>query len=164
MLIWVTTSVGYKLQLDYCLVRLRFLFPNWFSSIAMPSHAHRYNHIDDALRSWIIHSIFNEGLPYVDTCELYGYPYETIRSIAQAFEENSQLLPKDRGGVHYPILQDEHIQWLVERLEVDPNITVESIHRGWMKIFNSHAMYLSLVFHKPFEVKLDLPSSWCDVD
>ena len=52
---------------------------------------------------------FNEGLSCVDTSERYGYPYETIKSIAKAFEENGQLVPKHKGGVRYPILQDEHI-------------------------------------------------------
>ena len=38
-------------------------------------------------------------------------------------------MPKHRGGVCYPILQDDHIQWLVKRLDANPNITVESLHR-----------------------------------
>ena len=74
---------------------------------------------------------------YVDTSERYGYPYETIRSIAKAFEENDQLVPKHRGGVCYPILQDEHIQWSVERLHADPNITIESLHRQLNEVFQS---------------------------
>ena len=36
-------------------------------------------------------------------------------------------MSRHRGGVCYLILQDEHIQWLVERLHVDPNITIESL-------------------------------------
>ena len=51
----------------------------------------------------------------------YGYPYKIIRSIARAFEELGQLVSKHGGVVHCPILQDEHIQWLVERLDVDPH-------------------------------------------
>jgi hypothetical protein len=30
-------------------------------------------------------------------------------SIARVFEENGQLVPKHKGGVCYPILQDKHI-------------------------------------------------------
>ena len=94
----------------------------------MPSHPHRYNYIGDAHCSYIIHFIFDEGLPYVNTSEVYGYLYETIRNIAKASEENSQLVPKHRAGVRYSILQDEHIQWLLGRLDAYPNITVESLH------------------------------------
>ena len=74
------------------------------------------------------HESFNEGLSYVNTAECYDYPYETIRSITRAFKEFGQLVPKYRGGVHYPILQDEHIQLLVERLDANPNITIEYLH------------------------------------
>ena len=38
-------------------------------------------------------------------------------------------MSKHRGGVCYPLLQDEHIQWLVDRLHVDLDITKESLHR-----------------------------------
>ena len=41
--------------------------------------------------------IFNEGLSYVDICKCYTYSYETINSIAIAFEGNGQLVPKHRG-------------------------------------------------------------------
>ena len=33
-----------------------------------------------------------------------------------------------------------------------------------MKFFNSYALYLSVVFQKAFEVKLELPSSWCPIN
>ena len=52
-----------------------------------------------------MHSIFNEGLSYVDKSEHYSYSYKTIRSIARGFQEMS----KHMGNVRYPILQDEHI-------------------------------------------------------
>ena len=55
--------------------------------------------------AWIIHSTSNEGLSYVDTSERYMYSYETIKSIAK---ENGQVVPKHKGDVRYPILQDEH--------------------------------------------------------
>ena len=61
------------------------------STIAIPSHLCRYDCVDDALQSQIIHFVFNEGLSYVDTSECYNYPYETIRSIIKNFEENDQL-------------------------------------------------------------------------
>jgi hypothetical protein len=32
---------------------------------------------------------------------------------AIVFEEKGQIVPKHRGGLCYPNLQDEHIQWLV---------------------------------------------------
>jgi hypothetical protein len=44
----------------------------------------------------------------------YSYPFKIIRSIAIAFEESGQLVLKLRGGVWYPILQNEHIQQLME--------------------------------------------------
>ena len=98
-------------------------------TIFMSSCLCRYDHIDDALCSRIIHFIFNEGFSYADTNERYNYLYKTIKSIAKTFEANGQLVPKHRGGVCYPSLQDEHIQWLVERLHVDPDNTIESLHR-----------------------------------
>lgn len=58
---------------------------NWFGLIAMPSRPHRYKYIDDALRSRIIYYNFNERLSCADTNECYGYPYETIKSIAKVF-------------------------------------------------------------------------------
>ena len=94
----------------------------------MPSRSRRYNNIHDALCSRIIYFIVNKGLTCANTREHYGYPYETIKSIARAFKEIGQLVPNHRGNIHYPILQDEHIQWLVERFDANPNITVESIH------------------------------------
>jgi hypothetical protein len=98
----------------------------------MSSHPYRYNRIYDAR---IIHSIFHEGLSYANTSECYGYPYETIKSIAKVFEEKYQSVPKPKGDVCYPILQDVNIQWLVERLHVDPHITVESLHRWLNEVF-----------------------------
>ena len=68
-------------------------------------------------------------------------------------------MPKHKGNVHYSILKDEHIQWLVQRLHVDPNIIVETLHCQLNEAFNSQAQYLSVVYQRPFEVKLDLPSS-----
>ena len=94
----------------------------------MPSRSRRYNNIHDALRSRIINFISNKGLTCANTSEHYGYPYETIKSIARAFKEIGQLVLNHRGSIRYPILQDEHIQWLVERFDVDPNITMEFIH------------------------------------
>ena len=101
----------------------------------MSSRPHRYNRIDDALHLRSIHFIFNDGLSYVDTSKHYSYPYETIRSIARAFEDNGQLVSKHRGGVRYPILQVEHIQGLVERLEANTNMTIESLHRQLNEVF-----------------------------
>ena len=57
-----------------------------------------------------MHSIFNKGLSYVDTSEYYSYLYKTIRSISRVLKEKDQLVPKPKGGVCYPILQDVHIQ------------------------------------------------------
>ena len=48
---------------------------------------------------------------YANTSEGYGYPYETTKSNAIAFEENGQLVPEPKGSVHYPMLQDVQIQW-----------------------------------------------------
>ena len=73
----------------------------------MPSRPYRKNCIDATFHSQIIYSIFNKVLSYTDTIECYGYPCETIKSIARAFEEN----------------------WIVKRLQVDANITIESLHR-----------------------------------
>lgn len=79
-------------------------------------------------------------------------------SITLAFEENGQLTSKHKGGVPCPMLQDKHTQWLVERIHVDPSISVESLNCQLNEIFlNSQALYLSIVFQKPFEVKLYLP-------
>ena len=75
-----------------------------------------------------MHFVFTKGLLYADTSGHYGYLYETIMSIARAFEENSQVVPKHEGGVRYPILRDEHIQWLIKRLHVNLDITIESLH------------------------------------
>ena len=41
----------------------------------MSSHPLKYNHIDAALRSQIIHLVFDEGLSYADTSEHCSYPY-----------------------------------------------------------------------------------------
>jgi hypothetical protein len=34
----------------------------------------------------------------------------------KVFEGNDQFVTKHRGGLCYPILQDEHIQWLVQSM------------------------------------------------
>jgi len=90
----------------------------WFSC------PHKYNHIDEAFYLQFIHSILNENLSYDDISRYYGYPYKTIKSIARGFEENTDLVPKRRGGIRYPILQDEHIQWFIQRLNAHPDIIV----------------------------------------
>ena len=46
---------------------------NYFNLVAMPSRPCRYNHIDYALHSWIVHSIFNKDFAYVDTSERFGW-------------------------------------------------------------------------------------------
>jgi hypothetical protein len=53
--------------------------------------------------------MFNEGLSYPNSSEHRGYPYETVITIAKAFEENGQLMLKQCSGVHYLALHDEHI-------------------------------------------------------
>jgi hypothetical protein len=58
----------------------------------------------------------------------YSYPFKIIRSIAIAFEESGQLVLKLRGGVWYPILQNEHIQGLMEHPNAHSNTTLESFH------------------------------------
>jgi hypothetical protein len=58
----------------------------------------------------------------------YSYPLRIIRSTAIAFEESGQLVLKFRSGVWYPILQNEHIQWLMEYSKAHSNTTLESIH------------------------------------
>jgi len=62
----------------------------------MPNHLHRYNHIDDALCSRIINSIFNKELSYAHISKCCDYPYENIKSITKAFEENHQFVSKYR--------------------------------------------------------------------
>ena len=71
-------------------------------------------------------------------------------SINIAFEENGQLVPKHKDDVCYTYSKDEHIQWLVERLDVDLDIIVESPSSTKWFFFDSHAMYLSFLFQKPF--------------
>ena len=78
------------------------------------------------------------------TCEHYNSPYNTLISITKLFEENGQMGPKHIGNVCYPILQDEHIQWLLERFYVDPNITIESFY-----------CHLSEGFHFPRHVSIN---------
>jgi hypothetical protein len=102
-----------------------------------------------------------EGLSYANTSEYSGYLYKTIKCIVKVLKENVQFVPNHRGNVCYLILQDEHIHWWVEWLVVDPNVTVESLHRQLNDIFQFHVLYLSLVFQKSFRDMLDLPSSWC---
>ena len=53
--------------------------------------------------------MFNDDLSYPNTSDHYGYPYKIVITIAKAFEENGQLIPKQSGGVHYLAFQDEHI-------------------------------------------------------
>ena len=82
-----------------------------------------------------------------------------MRNITNTFEENSQLVPKHIGGVHYPILQDECIQLLVDRLHVDPDMTVESIHRQMDEAFPFPCHVSISCVSKPIVVELDLSSS-----
>ena len=44
-------------------------------------------------------------------------------------------MPKQKDNACSPILQDEHIWWLIDRLHVDPYITVESLHRELSEFF-----------------------------
>ena len=76
-------------------------------------------------------------------------------------------MPNHRGGVRCPILQDEHIQWSVRReVSCILDIIIESLHCKPNEVFQSptYTMYLSVVFQKSLEVKLDLPSSWCTMN
>jgi hypothetical protein len=65
-----------------------------------------------------------------------------MKSIARGFQE----MPKHLGNVCYPILQDEHIQWLVERLHVDPDIPIEFLYCHVNEVFNFHTLYLLVFF------------------
>ena len=103
-------------------------------TVALSSRQCRYNCIDDVFHSQTIHFMFNEGLCYANTSECN--PCETIKSITKVFKEHNQLVPKNKGGVRYPILQDGHIQWLLEKLHVHPNITVKSLHYQLNEVFN----------------------------
>jgi hypothetical protein len=44
-------------------------------------------------------------------------------------------VPKSKGGVRYPILQDVHIQWLVGKLHSDLDFIVESLHHHLNEVF-----------------------------
>lgn len=44
-------------------------------------------------------------------------------------------MPKSKGGVCYPVLQDEHIQWLMEKLDANPDMIVESLHHQLNEAF-----------------------------
>ena len=68
-------------------------------------------------------------------------------------------MPKSRDGVCYPVLQDEYIQWLLEKLHANPDITLESLHHELNEAFSFHALYLSIVFQKLLEVKQEIYSS-----
>jgi hypothetical protein len=92
----------------------------------------------------------NEGLSYVDTSECYGHPCLAIQNIASAFEENGQSIPKHRGNVCCPILQDERTQWLAKRLHANPNITIESLHCQLNEVFlipTPHIYQLCFKYH-----------------
>jgi hypothetical protein len=80
--------------------------------------------------SIIVHYIFNEGLSYVDMnkCYVIVILLKIIRSIAIAFKESGQLVLKLRSGVWYPIIQNEHIQQLMEYFKAHSNTTLESFH------------------------------------
>ena len=100
--------------------------------------------------------LFRLRLTLCYTCEHYSCPYETIRNIARAFEENGQLLPKHIGGVCYQVLQHEHIQWLVKRLDANKDVIIETDPSSAKWFFNSHAMYLSFVCSKAIQSQVGL--------
>ena len=87
------------------------------------------------------------------------YPYEFIKSLAKAFEENGQLVPKHRGDVRYPIVQDEHIQWLIKRLDAKLNITVKSLYHQLNEVFQFPCHVSINYFSKAIWSQVGLTSS-----
>lgn len=57
------------------------------------------------------------------------------RAYPKFLKENGQVVSKHRGDVRSLILEDEHIQWLVEMLDVDPNIIFESLYCQINEVF-----------------------------
>ncbi|ORZ23859.1 hypothetical protein BCR41DRAFT_349317 [Lobosporangium transversale] len=76
-------------------------------------------------------------MTYAETVRRFGFPYTSVRSIAQTFEEEGRMEQKERGGNHHSTLQDKHIAWLKGRLDENPDPTVISLQVPSMRLFAS---------------------------
>jgi transposase len=94
------------------------------------------NKIDNPQHKKIINSIYDEGLTVAETAKRFGFPYHTVRSISQKFETDGSDTTKPRGGNKYPVLAQEHINYLVEQLDEHPDGTIDELTNGLNQNFD----------------------------
>jgi len=100
----------------------------------MPKHLNKIDHIQ---RLKIISSIFDEGKSVSETARRFGFPLTTVYHIAKIFDEEGRTDKKQRGGNRHKVLQEEHIKWIREQLDLHPGLTIQDLHKALNQHFNS---------------------------
>ena len=123
----------------------------------MPSHMRRYNCIDYALRSQIIHFIFNEGWSHPNTSERYSY--ETPRTITKALKKKWSINAQTQRRCSL----SNFIRWAFSMISREASCRFSPSTSKWSFPIPKLCIY-HLCFQKAFKVKLNLSSSWCTIN
>ncbi|KAF9273605.1 hypothetical protein BGZ74_004705 [Mortierella antarctica] len=86
-----------------------------------------YNKIDTTMCQKIINVIYNEWQTKAEAARRFDYPYSTIKAIADRYEIDGSFDTKPRGGNQFPVLEEEHIEWITQKLENRPDIPLQQI-------------------------------------
>src|SRR5690349_13836115 len=97
---------------------------------------HQNNCADPTQRQKIISAIFDEGMTKAETAKRFGFPYSTVSSIVNAFEEDGRMENKPRGGNRRRVVEEVHLEWLMEKLRAHPDTTIANLHRQLNEHFN----------------------------
>ena len=94
-----------------------------------------YNKIDPTMCQKIINAIYNERQTKAEVARRFDYPYSTIKGIADRFESDGSLDTKPRGGNRFAVLEEEHLEWIAQRLEERPDTPIKHIRREMIDHF-----------------------------
>ncbi|KAF9548739.1 hypothetical protein EC957_005672 [Mortierella hygrophila] len=92
--------------------------------------------ISDRNRLNIIEFITNEVHTINETPERFKLPESTVRSIYKTFERTGRVTQLPRGGNRHPRLEQEHLNWIKNRLLQEPSLSISDLHAELNKKFS----------------------------
>ncbi|KAG0195991.1 hypothetical protein BGX33_002266 [Mortierella sp. NVP41] len=105
------------------------------NSSPQPHLNKKQRRISDRDRLNIIESITNEVHTIGETAERFKLPESTVRSVYKTFERNGRIVQLPRGGNRHPRLEQEHLNWIKDRLLEEPDLSISDLHAELNKKF-----------------------------
>ncbi|KAF9089778.1 hypothetical protein BGX29_011867, partial [Mortierella sp. GBA35] len=105
------------------------------NSSPQPHPNKKQRRLSDRGRFNIIESITNKAHTIVETAERFKLPESTVRSVYRTFERTDRVIKLPRGGNRHPRLEQEHLNWIKNRLLQEPGLSISDLHAELNKKF-----------------------------